>query len=268
MTQQYLFPRTQREYQRQLLQARFWERATRLALESVGPISGGHVLDVGCGCGGAAPLLVERVGEHGSVTGVDIDTEALSVGTRMSASSTGAYRFVELDISQQPKLYVNSFDLIFARMVLLHMQRPIEVLQRLWQWVRPGGTLLVMDYDLTSSSSFPQHSVIERALRFSIDAFRRGGLDIEIGSRMPALFVEAGLPAPDGCEVASMILPAAPSVNILRETLISLRGSILRSRLADEAKLDRTDAELSAAAEAQVHVRWPDMVATWKRKPI
>jgi len=269
MTQHYLFPRTHREYQRQVLQARAWERATRQALENCGPILSGHILDVGCGCGGAMPLLAERVGAHGCVTGLDIDGEAIATArTTTTSSHSAANKFVQADISQRVNLDVDGFDLVFARMVLLHTHRPVEILPRLWEWVRPGGSLLIMDYDLTSSSSFPQHTVIERALRFSIDTFRRGGLDVEIGSRMPALFVEAGLPAPDGCDITSMILPAGPSVNILRESLFSLRAPILRLRLTDAATLDRTDEELAVAADSQVHVRWPDMVATWKRKPI
>jgi SAM-dependent methyltransferase len=199
---------------------------------------------------------------------VDIDAEAAACLQAMQGTvSNSGYRFVEADITAVA-LQANSFDLVFARMVLLHIQRPSQMLQRLWRWVRPGGSLLIMDYDLTSSSSFPQHPVIERALRFSVDTFRRDGLDIEIGSRVPALFVEAGLPPPDACDIASMILPAGPSVHALRETLLSLRPAILRSRLADEPTLERTDRELAAAAKAQVHVRWPDMVATWKRKPI
>jgi len=267
MTQHYLFPRTQREYQRQALQSHVWERATRQALQNVGPQLGGRALDVGCGCGGALPLLTEHVGPKGSVTGMDIDAEASAKLPEKQDPNNNSYRFFEADIAEA-ELEESSFDLVFVRMVLLHIQQPNEVLKRLWRWVQPGGSLLIMDYDLTSSSSFPQHPVIERALRYSVDTFRRDGLDIEIGSRVPALFVEAGLSSPDGCDIASMILPAAPSVHALRETLLSLRPAILRSRLADEATLERTDRELAEAAKAQVHVRWPDMVATWKRKPL
>ena len=267
MTQHYLFPRTQREYQRQALQSQVWERATRQALQNVGPLLGGQILDVGCGCGGAMAMLAEQVGVEGRVTGLDIDPVASAKFRAKTAAHNINYRFIEADITAA-MLEPSTFDLVFARMVLLHIQQPSKLLHRLWEWVRPGGWLLIMDYDLTSSSSFPQHPVIERALRFSVDTFRRDGLDIEIGSRVPALFAEAGLPQPDGCDIASMILPAGPSVHALRETLLSLRPAILRSRLADEPTLERTDRELVAAANSQVHVRWPDMVTTWKRKPL
>ncbi|WP_319548463.1 methyltransferase domain-containing protein [Desulfogranum marinum] len=41
------------------------------AIDFLGNLEGATVLDVGCGTGRNFPLLVERVGEHGNIIGVD-----------------------------------------------------------------------------------------------------------------------------------------------------------------------------------------------------
>jgi hypothetical protein len=123
-----------------------------------------------------------------------------------------------------------------------------------------------MDYDLTGARSCPPHPIIERALRVMTDAFRRGDRDIEIGTRMPELFLDADIGMPDGCEASSVIIPGAPSTSMLREVVASLRSAILRARLADESALDRIGRELGKDQFAHAFMRWPDLVATWKRK--
>lgn len=84
---------------------------------------------------------------------------------------------------------------------------------------------------------------------------------------MPCLFGEAGVGTPDGCDVTSVILPAAPSTAMLRELLSSLRPLVLRSRLADMNALENLDRELQVASATPAFLRWPDMVSTWKHKP-
>jgi SAM-dependent methyltransferase len=263
----YVLGHSQREYQRLVLQARVWEPSTRLALERVGLAAGARALDVGCGPGEAMRLMAERVAATGSVVGLDLDANLGTVALdALRKRGPDVYRFVAGDIAQMESVTGAPFDLVFARLLLFHMHQPAQILQRLWQWVKPGGVLLVMDYDTTGIRSLPQHPAIERSLRLITDAFRRAGRDIEIGSRMPCLFDAAGIGAPDGCDVTSVILPAAPSTTMLRELLVSLRSLVIRSRLADVAALDNLDRELQLAGGSNGYLRWPDMVATWKHK--
>ena len=265
----YVLGHTAREYQRLVIQSRVWEPSTRLALERVGLSTGARALDVGCGPGETMRLMAERVAVTGSVVGLDLDANLGTVALEaLRRRGPDIYRFVAGDISQMPAVSGGPFDLVFARLLLFHMLQPAQILQRLWEWVKPGGVLLVMDYDTTGIRSLPQHPAIERSLRLITDAFRRAGRDIEIGSRMPCLFDEAGVGTPDGCDVTSVILPAAPSTAMLRELLASLRPLMIRSRLADGPALDNLDKELVAASSTPCYLRWPDMVATWKHKGV
>ncbi len=264
----YVLGRTQREYERLTRQAQVWEPVTRQALERAGLAAGHSVLDVGCGSCDVMRLMAERVGATGRVVGMDVD--AVLAGhaiEQLSQTGPDVYSFIMGDIAEVTRINQAPFDLVFARLLLFHLADPVAALRRLWEWVRPGGTLLIMDYDITVTRSAAQIPVIERTLRLCNDAFRRCGRDIEIGTRIPSLFIEAGIGSPDACTVSSVMLPAAPSTHMLGDLLDSLRPQILRHRLADQHALTRLEFDLRAAAGSDSFMRWPDLTATWKRKP-
>jgi SAM-dependent methyltransferase len=262
----YVLARDEREYRRLAVQSEVWDRATRRALDHVSRRLDASALDVGCGTGDVMRLIGERISRAGCVTGIDIDARVETLLARQQADRPDAYRFVAADVTQIDSIPGAPFDLVFARLLLFHMADPVAVLKKLWSWVRPGGALLVMDYDITGARSCPQHPAIERALRLIGDAFRRAQRDIEIGTRLPELFVEAGIGTPDGCEVSSVIIPGAPSTTMLCDVIASLRPSIVSALLSDAGSLDRLERELVQGKFDHHFMRWPDMVATWKRK--
>ena len=265
----YVLSRTSEEYRRLVKQARFWAEATERSLVKAGLGPGMRALDVGCGPGEVMRTMARLVGPGGAVTGIDIDAkigaEAMTV---LSAEDPSIYRFEPFDLHNGAKAPGAPYDLIFSRLVIFHMPDQPAMLRRLWDWVKPGGALLIMDYDLMPTRSEPPVPAMQQATTLIRQAFRAGGRDIEIGFRMPAHFVSAGLGAPDGCEVASFILDATSAAMMLKMLLVSLRPIIDRFALADEETLAKIDAELSALQPGQAFSRWPDMTATWKRKPL
>ena len=263
----YVLERGEREYRRLAVQSQVWDRTTRRALDQVSRRLDASALDVGCGTGDVMRLMSERISRAGCVTGLDIDARLeATLASKLRSHRSDAYRFVAGDVTEIDSVPGGPFDLVCARLLLFHLPDPAAVLKKLWSWVKQGGALLIMDYDITGARSCPQHPVIERALRLIGDAFRRAEQDIEIGTRMPELFVQAGIGTPDGCEVSSVIIPGAPSTTMLREVVASLRPSIVNACLSDVSTLDRLERELSVGKFEHHFMRWPDMVATWKRK--
>jgi SAM-dependent methyltransferase len=262
----YVLARDEREYRRLAVQSEVWDRTTRRALDQVSRRLDANALDVGCGTGDVMRLIAERISRSGCVTGIDVDPRVEALLPKLRGERPDAYRFIAADVTKVDSIPGAPFDLVFARLLLFHMADPVAVLKRLWSWVRPGGALLVMDYDITGARSCPQHPAIERGLRLIGDAFRRAQRDIEIGTRLPELFVEAGIGTPDGCEVSSVIIPGAPSTTMLCDVIASLRPSILNALLSDAVALDRLERELVQGKFDDHFMRWPDMVTTWKRK--
>jgi SAM-dependent methyltransferase len=112
-------------------------------IEQRGITSGWHCLEVGGGGGSIAAWLSERVGRRGRVLVTDINT-----------------RF--LDSLQRPNLEIRrhnivtdplpegAFDLIHARLVLMHLPERDAVLARLIKALKPGGWLLDEEFDVLS----------------------------------------------------------------------------------------------------------------------
>ena len=265
---EYVLERTDNEYQRLSDQAQIWAPATRSALARAGIAEGMHALDVGCGSGSAMRLIADAVGPSGRVTGLDCDAalgaEALS---RLRSTGPDVFEFVAGDFRASTPIDGQQFELVLSRLFVVHCPEPVEALRRLWQWVKPGGVLLVMEHDLTIFRTLPAHSISTRAFALMCDLLSALGKDIEIGSRMPELFRRAGIGVPDGCDIWSHIRSNDGGGGMVRMLLSSLRKASLEGKYVDAITLDQIDTELSTIAPDQFFVRWPDMVATWKRNP-
>ncbi len=55
-----------------------------VVIETLAPIAGERVLDIGCGCGHTSLSLAQRVGTEGAITGIDISAPMLSVAKTLA----------------------------------------------------------------------------------------------------------------------------------------------------------------------------------------
>jgi ubiquinone/menaquinone biosynthesis C-methylase UbiE len=265
----YFLSRTPAEYERLRVQAKVWEDATKRVLARSGLTHGMSCLDAGAGPGDVMRLMGSVVGKEGCVTGVDIDhlTGAKTLAA-LSASDPGIYRFVQADLNTARTIEDAPFDYVFTRLLLIHLPEPREVLSRLWSWVRPGGTVCVMDHDISIATIFPRTSPANRAVDIVREASQRTGKDERFGSRLPELFQEAGLGYPDGTDFSSKFQPIAEIAPMLRVLLTSLQPVISATSMMTGDELAALDAVLIKEAEATgAYGLWPGMAAAWKHKP-
>src|SRR2546423_1388998 len=124
--------------------ARAWKRSTDALLDRVQVRPGMRCLDLGCGSGGVTFDLARRVGPDGHVVGIDMDEVKLALG-REAAGDAGI-RNVELRLANVYDFHEpGGFDLVYCRFLLQHLARPVEVLQNMWEAVRPGGGIVLED---------------------------------------------------------------------------------------------------------------------------
>src|SRR5262252_6740527 len=198
------------EYERLRVQARGWEVATARLLDEVGLGPGASCLDAGCGPGETMRAMAERVGPNGRVLGIDADP-ALGAMTLAMLHGAGHRQcsFQAQDLTVGGPIPGAPFGLVYARLLLFHLPQRVDVLARLWDAVAPGGHLLVQDYDLRSISTLPQLDWVGELMRVWAGAFGAVGADVSAGTRLPQLFVQAGVGTPDGTDVAGRIEPLA-----------------------------------------------------------
>lgn len=104
--------------------------------------SNAAVLDIGCGIGGGANYLVEKFGS--SVTGVDLASHCINLAKERYADNN-KLEFIIGDAITHP-FQPNTFDLIYSRDAILHIQSKLALFKNLLRAAKPGGRLYITDY--------------------------------------------------------------------------------------------------------------------------
>lgn len=266
----YVLGRTPEEYERLRTQSRVWEAATSRLLDQVGLAAGASCLDAGCGPGETMRLMAQRVGSAGRVIGIDVDAplgaQALTMLHNAGHHQCG---FAALDVTSDEPLPGGPFDLAYARLLLYHLPGRVTVLRRLWDVVAPGGHLLIQDYDLRSVSVVPTLDSLEELRRVIVAAFSAAGCDVQIGARLPELFAQAGIGAPDSTDVSGRLEPLTDA----QPVLTAVYRSVLPTAIAHGITTEQRAAATLSAVACDVErfpsrpALWPLLIGAWKRKP-
>ncbi len=118
-----------------------WARALAEQLvESASPERGERVLDVACGTGIVARLAAERVGERGSVCGLDLNEGMLAVARAASAEVSPPIEWRHGDAAAMP-LRDAAFDLVLCQQGLQFFPHREAALREMRRVLAPGGRL-------------------------------------------------------------------------------------------------------------------------------
>jgi SAM-dependent methyltransferase len=268
-TDGYVLARTEAEYQRLRMQARFWEPATRAVLEEAGVAPGMRCLDAGCGPGEAMRLIGRLVGPEGHVTGLDIDA---ALGAHMLAAlrreEGPRFDFVSADLMRGDPVPGAPFDVVFARLLMIHMTDPVGAARNLAAQLRPGGKLILMDYDLSRMACRPEHPAMTRAFAIVADCFTRGGKDADCGLRLAGYLAGAGLPMPEGTRVETFYASIASGGPMVRAVLASLVPAARTLGVAEPEEIAGIQARIAGLeAENRHFALGPPMIGVWTTIP-
>ncbi len=110
------------------------------AMARSGIAKGERVLDIGCGCGQTSLQLAERVGENGSVLGIDISAVMLDhARERTKEAGCANLEFRNADAQTEP--FSGDFDRLFSRFGVMFFAAPEDAFSNLRSALRPGGQL-------------------------------------------------------------------------------------------------------------------------------
>ena len=164
--------------------AEFYVEMHRDAVALV-PRTGGRWLDVGCG-----PGLVARLAADAGFDAVGIDHDRDMVRlARHRSTGPAAARFEVGDLNT---LVPRSADVVSATSLLATVPDPHDGVHRLWDALRPGGTLLVVETTAMMTPSraraiagrLPGHR--QAALRLWSHARRGRTVDMELATQLGA----------------------------------------------------------------------------------
>ena len=132
------------------LASRWWDRNSEFKplhdinplradwIESLTPLKGQNVLDVGCGGG----ILCEALAQRGStVTGIDMGAAPLAVGNLHKLESGVEVNYVKSTAEDYAEDHQAAFDTITCLEMLEHVPDPSSVVKACAEMTKPGGTV-------------------------------------------------------------------------------------------------------------------------------
>ncbi|MGW7204136.1 methyltransferase domain-containing protein [Streptomyces sp. NPDC054837] len=260
----YVFdPSWEREHSRLSALEEIYDSQSRHRLTELGVAEGWRCLELGCGAGSIARWLAQQVGAAGRVLAVDLDT-------RFAAAHTRSNLEVRRHDILTDRLPDAPFDLVHARAVVEHLSDRDEALRRMAAATRPGGWVVVEDFDIdgpmypAAARYYPPQymEVAERLGRALRAAFGAAGVDPGTGRRLPQALTDAGL-TEVGAEVYAPVLTGG-SAAFFPLTLRSLRPRLLETGEVSDADIE----EVITLTKLQGSTYIPNfMVLAWGRKP-
>ena len=158
----YLLGHEAAEERRLVRQAQELAGETRWLFDQLDLPVGARALDLGCGPRGVLDLLSARVGSSGTVVGLDRGEDTLA-RARAFVAEQGLHN-VELiqgdaRATGQPH---GSFELVHARLVLVNVPRPEEIVREMVALARPGGVVASHEADYLPHRCDPPCAAWER----------------------------------------------------------------------------------------------------------
>ena len=258
----YLLADQPSELERLQLQSRVWEPAGRQLLSNVEGGAGGRALDVGCGALGWLRILSEWVGSSGEVVGGDIDEQLLTAARSfLKAEGISNVELVVDDLFDS-KLEPQSFDLVHARYVIAPLGRGREQVASHRRLIRPGGSLVLEEWDLGSWHFNPGAPAAERLVRLLSDIF--AALGGEAGRGLPELLDEIGIMEPEIDAHVVALKPGHPYLRLPLQFSVALESRLLEAVSEDELASLRREAE----SELAEPTRWGTtftLIQSWGR---
>jgi hypothetical protein len=152
--------------------------------------------------------------------------------------------------------------------VIIHLRDPIAMLRKMYAWTKPGGYIVVQDYDASASAIHPPLEAWDKFQELMDGVFDSN--DSKFGHKLPVHFVTAGIGDPDGTDVAGVMGSLAQYGEMFRDSYRNLIPYAVRTGLITEAESERVIEDLKRAEKSAQYysVRFPLLIGVWKRKPL
>lgn len=224
----------------------------------IGP--GWRVWEVGAGGPSVPGWLAAQVGPSGRVLATDIDTSWID-------GAAGGFDVARHDAGAEPPPD-GPFDLVHARLVLVHVAERDRAMAAMVSSLRPGGWLLLEEADpaLQPLACPDEQGPAERLANTLKDGFRelmaRRGADLAFGRTLPRRMAGAGLVEVTSSAYFPLGGPACEELE--RATVEQVAGRLVEAGLATPEEIER---HLANVGSHRLVLATSPMVSAAGRKP-
>jgi SAM-dependent methyltransferase len=239
--------------------AALFDDVTFRHVEALGIRPSWRCWEIGAGGPSVPNWLAGRAGPDGHVLATDIDTSWIDgVAPRVEV------RRHDIAHDDPPS---GVFDLIHARLVLVWIPDRDEALRRMAGALRPGGWLLIEDFDVELQSAayidahHPDHHNANKLRVGFLALVAQRGADLAYGRKLPRLLTEQGLAEVAADAYMPVSLSAVGALDL--SNLSQLRDALLAQGLATAEELDG----YRVAVDRGTGFALPPLISAWGRKP-
>jgi len=238
--------------------AELFNASTFRHMLSVGLSPGWRVWEVGAGGASVPKWIVEQT--HGHVLATDIDTSWLD-------REGGGFAVKNHDIGADPAPD-DGFDLVHARLVLVHVPERLNALMTMINALKPGGWVLLEEADpglqpLVCPDEYGAEQELANKLKMAFRSLMADrGVDLSFGRKLPRLLRSIGLV---NVQSDSFFPMGGSACNDLEHaTVEQIREHLIAADLATE---DEIEQHLSNVATGRLDLATSPLVSAWARKP-
>ncbi|MEK6441850.1 class I SAM-dependent methyltransferase [Pseudonocardia sp. T1-2H] len=229
-------------------------------VDRLGIDRGWRCWEVGAGGASVPNWLAARAGPNGQVLATDIDTSRITRG--LDARVEVQRHDVVLDDPPD-----GVFDLVHARLVLSHLPARDTALQRMASSLRPGGWLLIEDFDQVQpfaclDAYLPEHHQANKLRDGLRTLLTQRGADLEFARTLPRRLRAQGLTDVGADAYFPVASSDAGALDIAN--LTQVRAALISKRLASA---DDIAAHLAAIRTGHLDVATSPLLSAWARRP-
>jgi SAM-dependent methyltransferase len=213
-----------------------FDPGTLRQFDACGMAPGWRCWEVGAGGPALVRTIAERVGDSGYVLATDID-----VSWTWEAAS-GNVEVCSHDVARDAPPG-DSFDLVHARLVLVHLPERERALRNMISTLKPGGWLVIEDADpalqpLSCIDAYgPEQELANRIRAGFRTLLSTRGVDLSFGRKLLRMFREAGMVDVAAEAWFPIVLPECTSLEIA--TIAMIREDLLSNGIATEDEIER-----------------------------
>jgi len=229
-------------------------------IEKRGIEEGWSCLEVGGGGGSIASWLCMRAGPTGRVVATDLEPRFLE-----------ALAYPNLEVHRHDIRYEGlperQFDLAHARLVLMHLPGRELALQRMLASLKPGGWIVVEEFDnlsiLPNSTANPGAEEL-KVIRAGMRVLTARSVELRYGRWLPRQLRNLGLVNVGAEASSSMWQGDSPGTRLYKLAFEELADPILRSGLISEAEFET---DMRRLDELDFLMPSPMMWTAWGQVP-
>ncbi len=206
-------------------------------LTQSGLSEGMRVLEVGCGAGSMTPWLSRKVGLSGRLVALDINAQEVECARqKVMESGLDNADFISTSVEKIMAIGRN-FDFIYGRFILMQVQNPLEVLERLISCLRPGGIIALDEPNQEADFALPPCPPCERANRLFMEYADHLGLDFRIGDNLYPMLLRLGVRI-KVARACQPIFPMRLAIQMFTHGLLDSMPALLQAKITDEQSIE------------------------------